>query len=150
MLSEVQRDYVKSIYNANCREYPYYLAYSDTYIGSGYADYNNPDLVVILSKEPIIANSKYNYTIPSNSLKYSVITRNASNQYHSERVVTSQINGDVSVDNYEFVYTNAEFTGISLQPDLFYNEVRQDVFNGVSIALLIVLSTILFIKIVKG
>lgn len=147
MFSEVQRAFIKQFVDTYRKEYPYYLAYSRTYFG---ASYDTPDLYIYLSKEPITASNLYSYSFTGDCIGFSVITRTASNSYYAKRIDTVTVPNFKTVDNYEFVYTNAEFTGYQMQPDInATREVTTDVYQGVSIALLIVLLSVVFYRLIR-
>ena len=115
MFSDAQQGYIAALV-ANMRdEYPYYIAYSDF----RYGDYENASIYVIFSKEKITSRGLYSYEVPA-GVKYALITNNYSsyNANSARTVVNSFSGGVVNVPAYEFVYTNADFTGSSVQPDI--------------------------------
>ena len=115
MFSDAQQRYIASLV-ANMRdEYPYYIAYSDF----RYGDYENASIYVIFSKEKITSRGLYSYEVPA-GVRYSLITNNYSsyNTNSARTVVNSFSGGVVNVPAYEFVYTNADFTSSSVQPDI--------------------------------
>lgn len=150
MFSEVQRNFIQQLVLANKSKMPYYIAYTNSNI-SQVGGYDNVSFFVIISDEPIVASNQYRYTISGNSQRFAVRSGNASYNYHSERVQLLSSPTTLDIDNYEFVYTNAEFTGVSLQPDLLITTgVQQSHFDGISIALLIIIVSVLFYKIIRG
>lgn len=115
MFSDAQQRYIAALV-ANMRaQYPYYLAYSDF----RYGDSETASIHVIFSKEKITSRGLYSYEVPS-GVKYSLITSNYSsyNTNTARTVVNSFSGGVVNVPFYEFVYTNADFTSSSVQPDI--------------------------------
>lgn len=115
MFSDAQQGYIAALV-ANMRdEYPYYIAYSDF----RYGDYENASIYVIFSKEKITSRGLYSYEVPA-GVRYSLITNNYSsyNPNSARTVVNSFSGGVVTVPVYEFVYTNADFTSSSVQPDI--------------------------------
>lgn len=115
MFTDAQQGYIASLV-ANMRdEFPYYIAYSDFRNGS----YDSPSIYVIFTKEKITAKGLYSYDV-SSGVKYSLITSNYSsyNTNTARTVVNSFTGGVVAVPVYEFVYTNADFTSSSVQPDI--------------------------------
>ena len=150
MWSTTNYDYAKSLVLSNKAEYPYYIAVTNTNVSNNYV--NDPiQFYVYLSKKPISASSRYNFSIPSGSVCYSVRSGSASSNYHSERVVSSSVSRTLTVDNYEFVYTNAEFESSTIQPDFLTTEtVSSNTFNGVFIALFIVLLSVLFFRLIRS
>ena len=115
MFSDSQQGYVASLVASMRDEYPYYIAYSDFRYGS----YENASIYVIFSKEKIISRGLYSYEVPS-GVKYALITNNYSsyNNNTARTLVTSFNGGVITVPVYEFIYTNAEFSGSSVQPDI--------------------------------
>ena len=115
MFSDAQQGYIASLVASMRDEYPYYIAYSDF----RYGDYENASIYVIFSKEKIISRGLYSYEV-SSGIKYSLNTYNYSsyNNNTARTLVTSFNGGVVTVPIYEFIYTNAEFSGSSVQPDI--------------------------------
>lgn len=150
MWSDVNKEYVKELVLTNRSEYPYYIAVTCSYWGT-YYDYNRPTFKVYFSKEPITADGLYNYVFEDTAVVYSVIGGNANNNSNECRVQTSTYNGTLNIDDYEFVYTNAEFETNTVQPDILStNLVTQSHFDGVSLILLGILLGTIVAKIVKG
>lgn len=135
----------------NCDDgYDYYLIYSNndwntSYYGQTVAAY------VVRSKDPITAQGRYSYSCSGDYVMYSVISANASERYHNERVtVTTGSDRVFNIDEWEYVYTNAEWEGASLQPDLKAdNGVSHADFTAVSIILCVVLFTTLLLRILR-
>lgn len=150
MWSDAYRDYVKVMVESAHDEYPYYMAHTCTYFGSG-SSYNQPSFKIYLSKEPIVANGLYTYVLPADTLVYSVIGGNASSNYRAERVNVTTVGGIVSVDDYEFVYTNAEFETASIQPDILATSALSDsTFVAVGLILIVVLLATAVGRIIRG
>lgn len=109
MFSDLEYTYLKNIIDTYILQgdYTNYIAYTYTNISGTYSnDYY--DFYVILSNSEIIANG-YSFTIPGNSLKISVNSKSASrNATNGERIVFSEGEHSVSVDPYEFIYSNAK------------------------------------------
>lgn len=118
MFTQVEMDYVSSLVESMRNEgYCYYVARTVT-------EYNNQyDCELVFSKEKITANSQTSYTV-TNGVKYQVdssgytIGGSYSSGNSGSRVVVSAFSGTYSFAETEFCYTNAEFTGYTLQPDL--------------------------------
>lgn len=126
MFSTAQIEYVKSLVPTMRKNgYDYYIAYTDTV-----RDSSNPvDLYILFSKDEITANSLYSYSVPAGSVTYRLITNNASSSSSSNkdpRVSVSTFTGNsLNVDSFEHVYSNAKYSGYSLQPDITKgNEVQ--------------------------
>lgn len=149
MFSEVQRNFIQQFVLANKNKTPYYIAYTNTNINNtGGGD--NVSFYIILSDKPITAVNQYRYTISGSCERFSVRSGNASYNYHAERVTALNEVSEVNINNYEFVYTNAEFSGVALQPDLMItNGVEQSHFDGFSLALLVIIVSILFVKMIR-
>ncbi len=149
MWSDSYRDYVKALVESNRSEYPYYVAHTCTYIGSG-SSYNNPSFKVYLSKEPITASGLYTYVLPDDTIVYSVIGSNANSNYHSNRVSTSTVRGSLNIDKYEFIYSNAEYQTAAIQPNLTVsNNVSAVDFQAVSLILIVLLLASATVKLFK-
>ena len=150
MISEVQREYVKQLLLANHRSYPYYIVYSNNNVNGSYSN-DDWDLFVIMSPSKITADTLYHYTIPNNSVMYGIRSSNASYNYHSERLSSFSAPNNLTVNNYQFVYSNAEYSCITCQPDILAtNYVTQSHFDGFGVALTIILLSVVFFKIVRG
>lgn len=116
MFSDAQQRFIASLVSSMRKEYPYYLAYSD-FRSSGY---DVPQIYVLFSADPITASSPYRYVVPQ-GVKYSVITGNYSsyNSSNTDRIsVSAYSGGNVSIPVYEWVYSNAEYSGSAIQPDV--------------------------------
>ena len=152
MFSEVQREWIAHFVKSNFKDYPYYIAYTNTNFNQ--TSSNDYNFYIIISKDKITANSRYSYTLQnlSNCICLGVRSSNASYNYHNERVVNQSLSStNISIDNYEFVYTNAEFQTYSMQPNVLQETyVTESTFNGVSIALFIVLLSVLLFKFIGG
>ena len=124
MFSTNQINYIDTFLATYIPEgYDFYIAYTDTNTGSSYYQ-TNPDLYIVFSKEEIIASDGYNFTIPKDSIRLSILTGNYSSNTSSnniERVVSSFINQEeqLKIDSYEHIYTNAKFEAYALQPDYY-------------------------------
>ena len=124
MFSTAQQAYIDAILPTYAKDgYKYYVVYSDTVSNSGYYYSANPDLYAVFSKKPITAKNGYTYSIQDDSILVSLRTGNYSsnsNAVNSSRVVvTDYAAGTLTVAQYEHIYTNAEFTGHTLQPDYY-------------------------------
>lgn len=149
MWNESYKQYVKDLVISNRGDYPYYLAVTNTYVGNGYNN-DYPSFYVYFSKKPIKATNLYSYTIPADSIVYSVIGGNANSSYHAKRVNTSPYSGSLNVNNYEFVYTNAEFTGNTIQPDITATNVaKESTFQGFAWLLFVLLLANIVVRLVK-
>lgn len=149
MWSDSNRDYVKSLIETNRAVYPYYITHTCTYWGISNSS-SLPSFKVYFSKEPIRSSGLYTYVLPSDTVVYSVIGGNANGNYHNSRVSVSKISGSLTVDSYEFVYTNAETAAETVQPDLLASStVKQSHFDGVSLIILVVLLSSIFVKLIR-
>ena len=99
----------------------------ETMRGKGYKSYvaytvtennNDTDVIVIFSKETITGTGLYSFTV-TDGVMYSFDSSGYSTYNGSEaRTSVGTFSGNLSVDQYEHVYTNAEFNGTTLQPDI--------------------------------
>lgn len=150
MWSDSYRDYVASMVKSNRGEYPYYIAHTCTYWGISNSG-SLPAFKIYFSKEPITASSLYNYVLPSDTLVYSVVGSNANSNYHSARVTATVTSGKLNINDYEFVYTNAESSTATIQPDILADTaVTRSHFDGVSLVLLIVVLASVVVKLIRG
>lgn len=149
MWSDTNNKYVEQLVKSNYKDYPFYVAHTCTYWGTS-GTYNRPSFKVYFSKEPITANGRYSYVFKDTYVCYSVIAGNASSNYNGSRVSISQGTGTVVIDDYEFIYSNAEFTGETIQPDIMAStDVQQSHFDGVSLILLTVLLATVVARLIR-
>ena len=150
MISRDNLEYAKTLIESNRKEYPYYIFITNTNISDNYS-YESPTYKIYFSRKPILANGRYSFTIQDTALCYSVVTSNASKQYHSERVKVNSFSGELNVNEYEFCYTNAQFKTNSIQPDLLASSsVSQSHFDGVSLILLVILLSTVVFRLIRG
>lgn len=149
MWSDSYRDYVKQLVITNRDEYPYYIAHTCTYWGiSNSSSY--PSFKVYLSKEPISASGLYNYVLPDDTLVYSIVGSNANSNHYNDRVTTTVTKGNLAIDEFEFVYSNAEYSTSTVQPDILAStDVSQSHFDGVGLVILIVLLASIVFKLMR-
>lgn len=125
MFSTNQLEYVKSLLPTYAKAgYKYYVAYTNTNTGGGYFDSTtNPDLYVIFSKKSISAENAYSFITQDASILVTVRCGNyssGSSAVNTDRIVVTDFNNKtVHIDKYEHIYTNAEFSGKTLQPDYY-------------------------------
>lgn len=151
MWSDSYRDYVKSLVESNRDDYPYYVAHTCTYWGvSSSSAY--PSFKVYFSKKPITADDLYTYVFEDTAMVYSVIGSNANSNYHDSRVSVGYLSGNkLKVDNFEFIYSNAEYKTVSIQPDILETSgVSQSHFDGFGVVLLVVLLAALVARLLRG
>lgn len=121
MFSTNQINYIQSFLPTYAQQgYKSYIAYTDSTNTSSYFP-TEPDLYIIFSKSVITASDGYSYNVPEDSLRLSIRTGNyssSSTANNSDRVVVEPYNGHLSLDEFEHVYTNATFTGYTVQPDI--------------------------------
>lgn len=130
MFSTAQQAYCDSLIPTMYEKgYSYYVAYTNTNTGS-YYNYE-PDLYFVFSKEKIVASSPYLFTASEDSVMYIVRTGNYSSSngaVNTERVTTKSFGGSFTVDHYEHIYSNAEFAGQTVQPDILQQGVKQNAY----------------------
>lgn len=149
MFSTAQLDYINAAVSTMRKEgYTHYVAISDNFRSESY----DPDLYIYFSKTEIRAENLTTYYIPSDSVLYSVRTGNGSNYNTGSRLTVDPVNVAefLSVDDNEFISTNAVFLEGQFQPDFTVGEVGQYEVQG---ALLLTLCTFLlfyfFIKLFR-
>lgn len=151
MINDSYKDYIEHLIKTNRGEYPYYVAHTCTYWGVNNS-YSMPSFKVYFSKEPITATGLYTYICPSDTLVYNIIANNGNSNYHNQRVTTTNFNGNLNIDEYEFVFSNAEAQteSITLQPDLLSTvNVQQSHFDSAVLILLVVLLASVVVKIIR-
>lgn len=130
------------------RGYSYYVAYTNTYTDSFYR--YEPDLYIIFSKQKITANSAYTYSVPQGAVMYIIRTSNYSsnnNAVNTDRLTSQSYGGTFTVDAYEHIYSNAEYSGTTIQPDILSKGVKQnEILNAQSIVVLAFFLFIVFWK----
>ncbi len=143
------KDFIPSILKD---DYSYYIAYTNTTTSSGWNTTTECDLIVIISTEPIVGVDGYNFTFSGECKLFQIRTSNyssSSSSNNSERIISSDFNSaNLSVDIYEFVYTNAEFSSLTLQPDIDIGERVSNAYmqaNNIIIAVFLLSYLILYI-----
>ena len=120
MFTTAQQEYIKTLLPTFAKDgYKYYVVYTDSLYNNDSYSYG-PDLYFIFSKKSISATQAYFYDIEGPAVLVSVRTYNYSSygSNKSARVnVSSYTKKTLSIDPYEHIYTNADFEGVSLQPD---------------------------------
>lgn len=113
----------------SAQELEWLKALIETMRGKGYMHYvahtvtqnnNDSDVVVIFSQEPIIGNGLYRFTV-ADGVMYTLDSSGYSAYGDNDaRTKVSSYSGNLNVADTEFVYTNAEYSGTTLQPDIRY------------------------------
>ena len=149
MFSTTQDNILKTLVPVMRRQgYKYYLAYTNTDTQSSWNSSSKVDLYVIFSSEEIVANNQYSFTVPADSVRYSIRSSNYSsgtNAVNTARYVSEAYSGNVNIQAYEHVYTNAEFSSYSVQPDILYESQGGYLYEGVISASILCSILILFI-----
>lgn len=92
--------------------YKYYVAHTVT------ENNNDADAVVVFSKEPVVGNGLYSFTV-SEGVRYTLDSSGYSSyQGGGARTAVDAYSGRLNVADTEFVYTNAQYAGSTLQPDI--------------------------------
>ncbi len=156
MFSTNQIEVTQSLVNTMRQQgYKYYIAYTNTSTSSGWNTSAVEDLYIIFSKDEITAISGYNYTIPANSLHYAIRTGNystSSSSVNSERFVVSEYEGELNIEIYEHIYTNAEFgESVVVMPDINFRGAGEqyEKTNGIGLVVTAVLLFAFFCSIFK-
>lgn len=123
--------------------YTHYVAYTNTNTSNWSS--TEPDIYIIFSNEEITATSSYSYNIPSDSVRVVVRSSNYSSStsaVNTERIVTEEYTATtLNVDVYEHIYTNAVFTGTSIQPDILREGSANQIYDTYNS---VILTAILF------
>lgn len=124
MFSTAQQAYIDALLPTYAKDgYKYYVVYSDNVANSGYYSSANPDLYAVFSKETISAQDAYTYDVGDSSILLTIRSSNYSSSNtanNTDRIVVSDYAAKtLEIPEYEHIYTNAEFTGHTLQPDYY-------------------------------
>lgn len=124
MFSTAQQSYIDSLLPTFAKDgYKYYVVYTNSLYSGSYYGSTNPDLYFVLSKKSIKAKNGYSYTLESDSIFVSCRTVNYSSSNsanNGNRITVEDYTGNtLNIESYEHIYTNAEFSGVSLQPDIY-------------------------------
>ncbi len=122
MFSTNELQYIDTLIPTYAKEgYKYYVVYSNTVVNSGYGYSTQPDIYAVFSKEAISAEDAYTYVVKDSSILVAVrcsdYSSSSSAVNTSRVVVTDYAAQTLSINEYEHVYTNAEFESYALQPD---------------------------------
>lgn len=119
--------------------YSYYVAYSNTDTSSSSYYRREPDLYFVFSKEKITASSAYNYAVPKGSVRYICRSNDYSSSNYADnsaRIKSESFSGNLSIEPYEHIYTNAEFSSQTVQPDILKGEQpTNEYLQGIGIIL---------------
>lgn len=137
MLSSIEMDYVKGVLNAYyAKGYKYYLIHTVT------EPDNNYDIHIYLSKEEIVAMND-NYFFVNHGLELLIDSSLRSYNSSIARDSVSNFSGNVTVNQAEFIYTNAEsrynLTTLSLNPNITVDYTE----SATSVILIIVVCILL-------
>lgn len=127
MFSTNQLEIVKSLVPTMREQgYKYYIAYTNTNTDSNWnSTSNEPDLYFVFSTDKIIAQSGYKYTIPENSIQYVCRSSNYSTNIsgvNTDRIKKQSISGQLNINLYEHIYSNAEYGESVVMPDILGGE----------------------------
>lgn len=155
MFNQAQQDIINTLV-PTMREkgYKYYVAYSFSDPDRGDYYFASPDLYFVFSKEKITASSAYSYTCPKGSVRFSCRSVNYSSSRHAvntDRIESAPFSGKLTIEPYEHIYSNAEFAGTTIQPDIFKGEgVSQNVIGTANTFILCaILFLLVFFKIFR-
>lgn len=151
MFSTNQLEIVKSIVPTMRNQgFKYYVAYTHTNTDNSWNSSTEPDLYIVFSKEKIIAQSGYKYTIPQNSIQYICRSGNystSSSAVNTDRIKKENFSGTLSINLYEHIYSNAEYgESLVVMPDILGGETYAETTYIQSTNLL--LATFLFFVVI--
>lgn len=124
MFSTAQQAYIDALLPTYAKDgYKYYVVYTDSVDNSSSWYSTEPDLYAVFSKETISAKSAYSYGVGESSIIVAVRSSNYNSSSTASNVdritVTDYAAQTLTIPKYEHIYTNAEFTGHTLQPDYY-------------------------------
>lgn len=124
MFSTSQQAYIDALLPTYAKDgYKYYVIYSNNMANSGYGSTSHPDLYALFSKKAISAKNAYSFSVEDSSILVAVRSSNyssSSSANNSARIVVQDYSpGTLKIPECEHIYTNAEFTGYTLQPDYY-------------------------------
>lgn len=126
MFSTAQQAYIDALLPTYAKAgYKYYVVYTNSLYSGSYYSSSAPDLYFVFSKDRITGKTGYTYTFEGDCIFVSVRSGNyssSSSANNSDRLtVEGYTDRTLTVDSYEHIYTNAEFTGTTLQPNIYLN-----------------------------
>lgn len=149
MITDSVLDYCKNIIATNRKEYPYYVVASNTNINS--YSYTEPVVYIYLAKDEIKSNGTFAYVLPAGSKRLGIVSNNASERYNGQRVTTTSYSGSLTINEYEWVYTNAKTGTVVAVPDLVDTfPATNTCFTAIGIIISILLVTNLVIRLVRS
>lgn len=104
--------------------YKSYVCYTDTDV-----DYyrNTPDLYFVFSTDEISATTPYRYSVPQGSVRIAVRSANynsGSGALNDARLKIEDFSGNLIIDDYEHIYSNAATSSTLIQPDILTQGVK--------------------------
>lgn len=117
MLTQVEKDYLISLINTYKKQgYKHYMAHTVT------ENNNDYDICVYFSKNDIVAINDNYFDIGTNALKILINSSSRSNYDSVDRDNVSSFNGNVTIPEYEFIYTDAKaeysISSLCVNPDI--------------------------------
>lgn len=121
MINSELREYCEDIISYYANEYPYYFMHTDTTVsGSGYLQQYGA--TIYLSKEKPIVKSQYSMT-SDEWLVITIYSQNVSYNDISPRVIVGNVSGNVSCNDYEYLYSNVESSFCYASVDVHSNNI---------------------------
>lgn len=149
MISDSVLEYCKNIIATNRKEYPYYVVASNTNFNS--YSYTEPVVYIYLAKDEIKSNGTFSYVLPAGSRRLGIVSNNASERYNGQRVINTAYAGTLTVNEYEWVYTNVNTGTVTSVPDLVDTfPATNTCFTAIGIIISILLVTNLVIRLVRS
>lgn len=153
MFSTAQQAYIDALLPTYAKDgYKYYVVYSNNVGNSGYNTPTNPDLYAVFSKKAISAEDAYTYGLQDSSILVTIRCGNYSSSNYannSDRITVTDYTADtLKIPVYEHVYTNAEFSGHTLQPN-YYLTTGGETNVQIEALTTIVLAVVVFVALRK-
>ena len=144
MLTANEMEYCQGIIKqARAKGCRYYLIHTITESGE------DNDFCIYLSDSDILCNSPYSFSVPAGRK----ITVDSSQSYRDStgnHVVNSAYSGGtVTINNWEFAYSNGEMKGETLIPDLHTGGENNEMFKAFGIVVTMLLLVIVLFRLFR-
>lgn len=145
MLTATEKEYCQELLAVARREgYQYYLVHTITESGE------NSDFCVYLSDNPIVCNTPYSFYVPAGR-RITVDSSQSYNSYSGDRIAgESYSGGTVTLNGWEFAYSNGTLEGGTLLPDLNIRGETNENLKAVGLVVTVVLLLLVFWRLLRS